>query len=185
MLAALFVDSLPALARFLYGPEGAAALAEATGRAQSLFGSADPALLKSRAADGAGRAALRQALLPLLARLENEERQRQQAELLALISELVAAQARDGAGARPGGRGQFRADLLAYAAIAGFLGCLVGLFVVDLPGTGANKDMLMIMFGNLATLVGMVYTFEFGSSRGSTDKNGQMSTLLGMVKKTS
>lgn len=70
-----------------------------------------------------------------------------------------------------------RADFLAGMALLGLLGCITALFVVDIP-EGDNRQLLLILLGSLSTLVTQVFAFEFGSSRGSKNKDADMASAL-------
>lgn len=71
-----------------------------------------------------------------------------------------------------------RADILAFAAIGGLISLIWILLFVSIPG-GPARDVLLMLSGALITIVKDVYGFEFGSSRGSKDKDG----LIGAFKK--
>jgi hypothetical protein len=74
------------------------------------------------------------------------------------------------------GRHNWRADLLAFLAVAGLVICVW--FVArdsDLPERAVNA--IMFVAGVLASAVRDVYGFEFGSSRGSKEKDVLMQRL--------
>lgn len=76
------------------------------------------------------------------------------------------------------GRWNFRADLLAMLAVVGLVVCVW--FVArdaDLPERAVNA--IMFVAGVLAAAVRDVYSFEFGSSRGSKEKDDLIKTLRG------
>lgn len=95
--------------------------------------------------------------------------------------EEIAAKDRDSARVRDtafvqAGRWNFRADLLALLAVGGLIVCVW--FVArdsELPERAVNA--IMFVAGVLAAAVRDVYNFEFGSSRGSKDKDEQIRTL--------
>lgn len=95
--------------------------------------------------------------------------------------EEVAAKDRDSARVRDtafvrANRWNFRADLLALLAVGGLIVCVW--FVArdsELPERAVNA--IMFVAGVLAAAVRDVYNFEFGSSRGSKDKDEQIRTL--------
>jgi len=63
-----------------------------------------------------------------------------------------------------------RADNLAYMAVIAFLLCVFGILFVSIP-EGTTRDLAMLLMGVLAGIVKDIYGFEFGSSRGSKDKD--------------
>lgn len=69
----------------------------------------------------------------------------------------------------------FRADLLAFLAVAGLVFCvwLVG-SDANLPERAVNA--IMFVAGVLASAVRDVYGFEFGSSRGSREKDAVLAS---------
>lgn len=62
-----------------------------------------------------------------------------------------------------------RADTLAILAVAGFLAALFTVMFVPVEGT--SRDIMLILIGALVIIVKDVYSFEFGSSRGSREKD--------------
>lgn len=64
-----------------------------------------------------------------------------------------------------------RADILAYGAGLAFAGVLTALMFVDFGEKDAMRDVLLVLVGTLAAIVKDIYGFEFGSSRGSKDKD--------------
>jgi hypothetical protein len=60
----------------------------------------------------------------------------------------------------------WRADTLAVGAMVGLIALIWTLLFVPLPD-GPARDTLLLLAGALVTIVKDVYTFEFGSSRGS------------------
>lgn len=72
--------------------------------------------------------------------------------------------------------GNIRADVLAITAIAGLIGLCVALLFVDIPD-GPARDVLLLLAGGLLTLTKEVFSYEFGSSRGSAMKSEQLADL--------
>ena len=64
----------------------------------------------------------------------------------------------------------WRADTLAEGAMVGLIALILTLLFVPLPD-GPARDTLLLLAGALVTIVKDVYTFEFGSSRGSKEKD--------------
>jgi peptidoglycan/LPS O-acetylase OafA/YrhL len=76
------------------------------------------------------------------------------------------------------GRHTWRADILAALAVAGLIICVW--FVArdtDMPERATNA--IMFVAGVLAAAVRDVYSFEFGSSRGSKEKDDALQRALG------
>lgn len=68
----------------------------------------------------------------------------------------------------------YRGDVLAFAAIAGLIVLTWSMVFVEIPD-GPARDVLLLLSGALITVVKDVYAFEFGSSRGSKDKDKLLS----------
>lgn len=80
------------------------------------------------------------------------------------------------------GRHNYRADILAALAVIGLVACVW--FVARdsmLPERAVNA--IMFVAGVLAAAVRDVYSFEFGSSRGSKEKDEMMQKLAGGQQK--
>lgn len=92
---------------------------------------------------------------------------------LAYLADVADARDRDIELARLG-RDNRRADVLAWAAIAGLIAVLVLLFFRDVPD-GPARDVILLLGGALIAIVKDVYAFEFGSSRGSKNKDALLS----------
>lgn len=72
--------------------------------------------------------------------------------------------------------------LIAFVLIMGFIGTIGVLMygaylkvVID----GPMKDVLLVMFGNLGSMTGMVVSYYFGSSRGSAAKDVTIQNMQG------
>lgn len=63
-----------------------------------------------------------------------------------------------------------RGDVLAFVAIGGLVALVLALLFVQLE-SGPARDVLLILAGGLVAIVKDVYGFEFGSSRGSKEKD--------------
>lgn len=66
-----------------------------------------------------------------------------------------------------------RADNLAYMAVFTFLLLVISLVFFKLP-EGVNRDVCFMMLGVLAGIAKDIYQFEFGSSRGSKEKDSRI-----------
>ena len=74
------------------------------------------------------------------------------------------------------GTRNYRADALAFLAISSLVICIFVLFFRSIP-EGPGRDVLILLIGTLAAIVKDVYSFEFGTSRSSKDKDVVISTL--------
>jgi len=87
---------------------------------------------------------------------------------VAAFEDRVSARERDVEFIKQGVRNT-RADILAYGSLA-FLGLvMLGLFFLDIPD--GSKEVLFMLVGALIAIVKDTYGFEFGSSRGSKEKD--------------
>ena len=68
------------------------------------------------------------------------------------------------------GRRNVRGDVLAFAAILGLIATIALAFFAPVPD-GPARDLVLLLGGALVVMVKDVYQFEFGSSRGSKDKD--------------
>lgn len=94
--------------------------------------------------------------------MEQAESDREQAD-------RADARARDVA-ITQAGRHNLRADILAYSALLLTAGIGAALVWAEVPD-GASRDVLFFLAGSLVAVVKDVFQFEFGSSRGSKDKD--------------
>lgn len=69
-----------------------------------------------------------------------------------------------------------RADILAALAILALIGCIIILFFKQIP-EGPGRDILLMLIGALIAIVKDVYSFEFGTSRSSKDKDNTIAYL--------
>jgi hypothetical protein len=97
------------------------------------------------------------------------------AETRAFLEDIADARARDVAITETG-RKNWRGDILAYLAVGAFISVIVSLMFLEIPDGGA-RDLLLVMMGVLGAIVKNVYSFEFGSSRGSKDKDSALERL--------
>ncbi len=74
------------------------------------------------------------------------------------------------------GRKNERGDNLAYMAVGGLLAIALLLFLADI--SSAQKEILIFILGVLSKIVGDVYAFEFGSSKGEQKKDASMQKWL-------
>ena len=84
------------------------------------------------------------------------------------------ARARDAQVRERGRWGNLRADVLALAVVLLLWRIIEALLGGEVPLDGAGRDAVFLLFGAVIALVKDVYQFEFGSSRGSKDKDAQL-----------
>lgn len=153
----------PRIARWVAGDAGEdvaeRTVAAVTETAQALTGNTDPAEALEDL----------QASRELQARFEIEMARREAELERAYLQDRQHARARDVA-LQQAGAGNLRADVLAVIAILGLVGLAWALVVWPLP-EGPGRDMLLMLAGALISIVRDVYGFEFGSSRGSKQKD--------------
>jgi hypothetical protein len=156
----------PQIIRWLGGDKAGDVAQQVVGTAESITGKTGPAALDGIKADPAQQLAFQQAIS---AQAEDLEK--------AYLADRAGARTRDVALAQSGRR-NFRADILAYAAIGGLISLIWVLLVHSIP-EGPTRDILLILSGALVAIVKDVYGFEFGSSRGSQDKSEQIAQMMG------
>ena len=91
------------------------------------------------------------------------------------IEDRKDARARDAEFIKAGRRNE-RGDNLAYLAVGGLLLAALLLFLVDI--SQSQKEVLIFILGVLSKIVGDVYAFEFGSSKGEQKKDNAMTKWL-------
>ncbi|WP_027367409.1 hypothetical protein [Desulfocurvibacter africanus] len=91
---------------------------------------------------------------------------------------------RDSARKRDMSKGRnVRGDVLAFVAIGGLVALILTLLFVQLED-GPARDVLLILAGGLVTIVKDVYGFEFGSSRGSKEKDVMLAGAVPTVARS-
>ncbi|MGA1846770.1 hypothetical protein [Deferribacter abyssi] len=75
------------------------------------------------------------------------------------------------------GKNDWTQDVLAFVAVFGFFGVIYMLFLKEIPG-GIARDVLLVMLGALSKIVGDVYAYFFGSSKGSRLKDEKLSQMV-------
>jgi hypothetical protein len=156
----------PSIIRWLGGDKAGDVAQQVVNTAESITGKTGPAAVDAIRADAAAQLAFQQAIA---AQAEDLEK--------AHLADRANARSRDVALAQAGRR-NFRADILAYAAIGGLISLIWVLLVRAVP-EGPTRDILLILSGALVAIVKDVYGFEFGSSRGSQDKTEQIERMMG------
>ena len=158
----------PSIVRWLGGDKAGDVAQQVVSTAESVTGKTGSAALDSIKADAAQQLAFQQAMA---AQAEDLEK--------AYLADRASARTRDVALAQAGRR-NFRADILAYAAIGGLISLIWVLLVHSIP-EGPTRDILLILSGALVAIIKDVYGFEFGSSRGSQDKSDQIASYMSGV----
>lgn len=92
------------------------------------------------------------------------------------LADVQDARARDIQVRQLSGGRNIRADVLAITAICGLIGLCAALLFVDIPD-GPARDVLLLLAGGLLTLTKEVFSYEFGSSRGSAMKSEQLAKI--------
>ncbi|MEE3100429.1 MAG: hypothetical protein VX463_11745, partial [Pseudomonadota bacterium] len=99
------------------------------------------------------------------------------------LADRADARARDVALAAQGRRGR-RADLMLAAAFAAVVGIALVMFLLSLSAGAENSALVNTLVGFLTGIGGMfarnigtAFDFEFGSSRSSREKDGQLAGL--------
>lgn len=87
----------------------------------------------------------------------------------AFLADRADARKRDLAIVKLRGKNE-RADNLAYLAAFAFIACIAILSFVEIPR--GSRDLLLVLTGALVTILKDVYSFDFGSSKGS-ERNAQ------------
>ena len=75
-----------------------------------------------------------------------------------------------------------RGDVLAFVAISGLIAVIIAAFFVEVQD-GPARDILLLLSGALIAIVKEVYSHEFGSSKGSKNKDDQLAILLSSKSK--
>lgn len=96
------------------------------------------------------------------------------------IQDRMNARARDAAFVHAG-KNNKRADVMVLAAAAGLIGCLscLALYKGNLPGEAVG--IISTIAGIFGACLKDAYAFEFGSSRGS--KNKDLATFMGQLRR--
>jgi hypothetical protein len=166
-LALTLAPLVPNVVKWITGSDKSAAVAEkVVDVAKAVTGQADaPAAVAALQADPALALQFQQAIAGMEHDLEK-----------AYLADRANARERDAEFIKSG-RHNWRADILAALAVGGLIVCVW--FVArdtDMPERATNA--IMFVAGVLAAAVRDVYSFEFGSSRGSKEKDEAMQRAL-------
>lgn len=114
---------------------------------------------------------------------EDARRAAELEEFKASLADTESARARDIA-LRASGGSNTRANVLAFIAFAGLILCLctaifLSMHTKDLDGQtgGLIIGIVVAIAGTFSAAIGAIYNFEFGSSRGSANKEGRLNDL--------
>jgi len=152
------ISVAPAIARLIGGNKAGKVADKVVGIAETVTGKSGLDAVEAIQADPGLALQFEQAVMD------------QEKELLRLANEdRKDARARDVELRRLTGR-NWRADVLAIGAMLGMIALIWTLLFVNIPN-GPARDVLLILSGALVTIVKDVYQFEFGSSRGSKEKD--------------
>lgn len=99
----------------------------------------------------------------------------------AYLTDRASARERDVKIVQTRGNNQ-RGDVLAYMAIGALVLDMWALMFHDLPE--ANREIMLVAFGSLVTIVKDVYGFEFGSSKSSERNSQALSNYIATDKTT-
>jgi hypothetical protein len=84
------------------------------------------------------------------------------------------------------GRRNLRGDIMVLSALLGLLGCLAALTIFKMSLSGEVIGIVSTIAGIFGSCLKDAYAFEFGSSRGSKEKESHLIDLLaGALKQTS
>ena len=96
---------------------------------------------------------------------------------LAYLKDIQHARGRDLARVKEG-QGNLRADIMVVAAAGGLAGCLCCLVFYESALPGEAVGIISTVAGIFGACLKDAYAFEFGSSRGSKNKDAQVATML-------
>lgn len=157
----------PAVIRWITGSKDAEAVArDVVGVAQAVTGSSSPQeALQRIQSDQAAQLAFRAKLMEREAELDK-----------AYLADVQSARARD-VELHKAGDNNRRADVMVIGAVVGLISCLLVLIVFrkDIPGEAVG--IISTVAGIFGACLKDAYAFEFGSSRGSKDKDAQLARM--------
>lgn len=161
----------PAVIRWITGSKDAEAVArDVVGVAQTVTGAGSPQEALARIqADQAAQMAFREKLLERSAELDK-----------AYLADVQSARARD-VELRKVGDHNRRADVMVVGAVVGLICCLLALifFRKEIPGEAVG--IISTIAGIFGSCLKDAFSFEFGSSRGSKEKDD----VLGQIARAS
>ena len=169
--AASLAPFFPAIVSWLKGESGSQIAENIVEAAQSVTGHDDrPSILKALSSNPKALIEFQQTLLKIAKIYRLEE-----------VADRATARARDIAFIHAG-RSNKRADIMVISAASGLLLCLIslGLYKTTLPGEAVG--IISTIAGIFGACLKDAYAFEFGSSRGSKEKDLNMKDILKMIR---
>jgi hypothetical protein len=160
----------PIIARWLGGDQAQDVATKVVDIAQKVTGTLDPVEAIQRLQNNAGMVSeFQKAIIQVEAEIE-----------LAVMKDRQDARLRDVALVNAG-RSNIRADVMVIAAAIGLILCLASLayFSHELPGEAVG--IISTIAGIFGACLKDAYTFEFGSSRGSKEKDN---TVVAMMERS-
>lgn len=157
----------PIIARWLGGDHAQDVATKVVDIAQKVTGTLDPVEAIKRLQENTGMVSeFQKAIIQVEAEIE-----------LAALKDRQDARLRDVA-LMNAGRSNVRADVMVVSAAIGLILCLGSLayFSPDLPGEAVG--IISTIAGIFGACLKDAYTFEFGSSRGSKEKDDTVATLM-------
>jgi hypothetical protein len=104
----------------------------------------------------------------------------QQRELDAILADVQSARERDVEIRRISGGENWRANLMLAMA---FIGLSVTMYLGATYADGEFQSLVYLVAGALLKMIGDAFAFEFGSSRGSKNKDAQITSLTNAVRR--
>ncbi|HJW81966.1 MAG TPA: hypothetical protein VJ396_06955 [Acidiferrobacterales bacterium] len=160
----------PAVIRWLTGSKDAEIVArDVVSVAQTITGSASPQEALARIqADQTAQRAFRQALLERATEMDK-----------AYLADVQSARARDVELSKVRGNNT-RADVMVIAAVVGLVSCLAVLILFKGSIPGEAVGIISTVAGIFGACMKDAYSFEFGSSRGSKEKDDVIGEIARM-----
>lgn len=173
-LLGLALNLAPTLAQWIGGDKAAGVTSQIADAAKGLIGTDDPdALAKAIAADP--NLALQFKLR--LADIEDAERQRSHAELIARMADTQSARDQTVKLAQAGSPLQWGAAIVSVI-VTGAFGLVTYLVFSEAIPSG-NREMALYLIGQLSGFVGAAVSYWVGSSAGSASKDLAIKKMLG------
>lgn len=169
--AAAFAPFFPAIMRWIAGSEGEKIATHIVEAARTITGKEDVSTMSRLLSENPGMVIEFQKTLLKLARDHRIEE----------VNDRNSARSRDVALIQAG-RQNLRADIMVVSAATGLILCLVslGIYKGSLPGEAVG--IISTIAGIFGACLKDAYAFEFGSSRGSKEKDMQVKSFLRQFK---
>lgn len=166
---ALAAELVPGLVKWIAGDKAGRVAGQVLDVARAVTGATEPDAV---AAALAAKPELAVQLRLALAELELEQER-------AYLADRQDARARDVA-IRAAGQHNYRADVMLTLAFLGLLSIVWAIYLARLDMPGEVLAILNMAAGALLKMIGDAFQFEFGSSRGSKDKDAALGELARM-----